>query len=295
MWGLGLSGTLQGAGGVSGVLTISNRNAGFLLPICDANGNITDLVDEIGCRASRYQYNAYGKILAQDNSYSVFATLLFSTEYSDAETGFYYYGYRFYSADCGRWLSRDPVQSVVELGLFQYEIQSVHYRILLADIIPYHFVFNNPLNRIDIHGLLDSSDDGVDPCECFSLQFYIAYWSFLRLSSIDMEPFPGVHQPPVSPDWALKYRIIKSKEKCCVNQNSAQVKMKYTRYGIIYSRTHNHRWDVDPGYQWSVMDGIVYPDPTLGIVSDQFDSGTKIHIDLLVGDTICEQTEFEVK
>ncbi|MBQ7478876.1 MAG: hypothetical protein IJT01_08240, partial [Selenomonadaceae bacterium] len=34
----------------------------------------------------------------------------FSTKYYDAETGLYYYGYRYYSPDLGRWLTRDPIE-----------------------------------------------------------------------------------------------------------------------------------------------------------------------------------------
>ena len=33
----------------------------------------------------------------------------FSSKYLDAETGFYYYGYRYYDPAMGRWLSRDPI------------------------------------------------------------------------------------------------------------------------------------------------------------------------------------------
>ena len=33
----------------------------------------------------------------------------FSSKFTDQESGFNYYGYRFYNADWGRWLSRDPI------------------------------------------------------------------------------------------------------------------------------------------------------------------------------------------
>src|SRR5664279_316739 len=33
----------------------------------------------------------------------------FSSKYLDSETGDYYYGYRYYNADTGRWLGRDPI------------------------------------------------------------------------------------------------------------------------------------------------------------------------------------------
>ena len=33
----------------------------------------------------------------------------FSTKYQDDETDLLYYGYRYYSANAGRWNSRDPI------------------------------------------------------------------------------------------------------------------------------------------------------------------------------------------
>jgi RHS repeat-associated protein len=33
----------------------------------------------------------------------------FSTKYHDQETDLYYYGYRYYSPELGRWLNRDPL------------------------------------------------------------------------------------------------------------------------------------------------------------------------------------------
>src|ERR1035437_9271426 len=41
---------------------------------------------------------------------------ILSTKYLDKETGLYYYGYRFYSPQLGRWPSRDPIG---EKGSFQ--------------------------------------------------------------------------------------------------------------------------------------------------------------------------------
>jgi RHS repeat-associated protein len=35
----------------------------------------------------------------------------FSTKYQDDETDLFYYGYRYYSASTGRWISRDPMLS----------------------------------------------------------------------------------------------------------------------------------------------------------------------------------------
>ena len=62
----------------------------------------------------------------------------------DEETGFYYYGARYYDPKISLWLSVDPLAEK-RMGLS-----------------PYNFVQNNPLNRIDPDGALDYPIYGVD-------------------------------------------------------------------------------------------------------------------------------------
>jgi len=54
---------------------------------------------------------------------------------AETVSGVHYYGYRFYSPQMGRWLSRDPVGEEAGMGL------SVA-------------VLNDPINRVDIYGLI---------------------------------------------------------------------------------------------------------------------------------------------
>ena len=112
VWGLDLSQTLQGAGGVGGLLAVSvagGGDPGLLAPTCDANGNISEyIVLATGIIASHREYDAFGRvILSIGSTPSAFG---FSTKYTDAETGLMYYGYRYYSAEMGRWVSRDPAE-----------------------------------------------------------------------------------------------------------------------------------------------------------------------------------------
>jgi RHS repeat-associated protein len=58
----------------------------------------------------------------------------FSTKYQDDETDLLYYGYRYYRADIGRWLSRDPVNEGGGANL-------------------YGLVANNPVMKVDPLGL----------------------------------------------------------------------------------------------------------------------------------------------
>jgi RHS repeat-associated protein len=58
---------------------------------------------------------------------------LAATRFHDWETGFYYYGYRYYDPSAGRWLCRDPIGERGGRNL-------------------YCFVHNNPINLFDYLG-----------------------------------------------------------------------------------------------------------------------------------------------
>ena len=135
VWGLDLSGSLQGAGGVGGLLTILSPDSCLLTPAYDANGNVTDLVDTNGAVVAHYEYDPYGNTIAQSGDQADANPFRFSTKYWDGETGFYYYGYRFYSPQLGRWLSKDPlIENAYEryIRLFSPEVANFMLRLLLT-------------------------------------------------------------------------------------------------------------------------------------------------------------------
>ena len=108
-WGKDLSGTLQGAGGVGGLLCLTIDGMTYI-PCYDANGNVTRYLDADGSTVARYTYGAFGNIVSQSGPLAGFFRHRFSTKYYDAETGLYYYGYRFYHPALMRWLNRDPLE-----------------------------------------------------------------------------------------------------------------------------------------------------------------------------------------
>jgi RHS repeat-associated protein len=79
----------------------------------------------------------------------------FSSEYLDPETGLVYYGFRYYSPELGRWMSRDPIG---ELAFFRgytrnkkaNEIRKLSVQALMP---PYLFVSNSPQTKTDYLGL----------------------------------------------------------------------------------------------------------------------------------------------
>ena len=119
VWGLDLSGSLQGAGGIGGLLAaIEDGDAYF--PCYDANGNVTDLVDTNGAMVGHYEYDPYGNIIAQTGAKADDFNFLFSTKYPDRETGLYYYGYRLLGSRLGRFISRDPIGGCASENLYGF-------------------------------------------------------------------------------------------------------------------------------------------------------------------------------
>jgi RHS repeat-associated protein len=136
VWGSDLSGTLQGAGGVGGLLFVGNFASpiGYCAAAYDGNGNVMSLVSMAdGSTAAQYEYGPFGEVIRATGPMAKANPFRFSTKYQDDETDLLYYGYRYYNAGTGRWLNRDPLG---ELGGFNL----------------YASCANNLLNSIDLDG-----------------------------------------------------------------------------------------------------------------------------------------------
>jgi RHS repeat-associated protein len=112
-WGTDLSGTMQGAGGVGGLLSVtvhSGANAGTYFYCYDGNGNVVALVNAAdGTIAARYEYGPFGELLRATGPMAKANPFRFSTKYQDDETDLLYYGVRYLKTSTGGWLSRDPI------------------------------------------------------------------------------------------------------------------------------------------------------------------------------------------
>jgi RHS repeat-associated protein len=111
-WGLDLSGSMQGAGGVGGLLAtrwVSESGSPDYFPTYDGNGNISEYLSTSGTVESHYEYDPFGTLTLRTGSNSTRFQYRFSTKPRDVNTGLYYYGYRYYDPLTGRWPSRDPI------------------------------------------------------------------------------------------------------------------------------------------------------------------------------------------
>ncbi|MCF7855854.1 MAG: hypothetical protein K9N51_13730 [Candidatus Pacebacteria bacterium] len=160
VWGLDLSQTLQGAGGVGGLLCVI-VNGDPYYPAYDANGNVTEYVNSSGAVVAHYEYDTFGNTIAQSGPLADTFAHRFSTKYLDAETGLYYYGYRYYSPELGRWPSRDPLGDVsfirnhIRNDLFATPAHHRAYAQFLRDGTDglYRFVNNQTHSSVDLLGL----------------------------------------------------------------------------------------------------------------------------------------------
>jgi RHS repeat-associated protein len=126
-WGSDLSGTLQGAGGVGGLLmadlTVWNGTLKRVIYGYDSNGDATDLINTSGNLVAHYEYDPFGKSIESTGVLATYNPMKFSTKYADADAlsggmdlGVYYYGERFLGE--GRFLSKDPMGERGGLNLY---------------------------------------------------------------------------------------------------------------------------------------------------------------------------------
>jgi RHS repeat-associated protein len=121
LWGTDLSGSLQGAGGVGGLLSlqIHDPQSTIYYPTYDGNGNVSEYVASNGSTAAHFEYDPFGNTVVNTDTSNQFA-YRFSTKPLDRTTGLYYYGYRYYDPVTGRWPSRDPIEEEVGINLYGF-------------------------------------------------------------------------------------------------------------------------------------------------------------------------------
>src|SRR5581483_2917010 len=101
-----------GAGGVGGLLKVSYHGAQTTncFVAYDGNGNVAALVNAAdGSAVANYEYGPFGELLRATGPMARKNPLCFSTKFYDWESGNYYYGYRYYDPNVGKWFNRDQI------------------------------------------------------------------------------------------------------------------------------------------------------------------------------------------
>ena len=154
LWGTDLSGSLQGAGGVGGLLgsCLFNGGGSRYYPTYDGNGNVSEYL--VGTTVvAHYEYDPFGNDItpaAKRGKLHNSFPFRFSTKYQDFESGMYEYGGREYESFTGRWPNHDPIGERGGINLFQM----VHNDpISFIDILGHQAPMTAPANSCGLRGL----------------------------------------------------------------------------------------------------------------------------------------------
>ena len=146
--GLGLGAEI----GAAVAIEIDNR---VYTPVHDTHGNVRALIDSRSKKVvETYRFSAFGEEVIYDGEGNPLMASInpwrFSSKRADPETGFIYYGHRYYDPSLGRWITPDPIGFEGGPNL-------------------YAFVSNNPLKNIDLYGLIEESASGAKEPESRSI------------------------------------------------------------------------------------------------------------------------------
>jgi RHS repeat-associated protein len=137
-WGLDLAAqagqlnSLESAGGIGGLLaaedtagTVTAGDDRTFIYFADANGNIGQVVEttagaSYGTVAAHYEYAPFGKRINPASPTEYDQPYRFSSKPFDPETELGYWGYRHYSPELGRWISRDPIGERGGVNVYAY-------------------------------------------------------------------------------------------------------------------------------------------------------------------------------
>jgi RHS repeat-associated protein len=119
--GTDLSGTMEGAGGIGGLLA---RSSGYSSGNwtshnyyhADGNGNVTYLVNSSQTLAASYRYDPFGNLISSSGSLASANVYRFSSKEFMVNSGMYYYLYRFYDPNLQRWINKDPIDEAERLA-----------------------------------------------------------------------------------------------------------------------------------------------------------------------------------
>jgi RHS repeat-associated protein len=187
LWGSDLSGSLQGAGGVGGLIKVSYY--GTTTTNCfvafDGNGNVSALINASnGVTVANYDYGPFGEVLRMSGPMAKLNPKRFQTVTDDDETDLLYYGYRYYNPSTGRFIKRDPAEeegaSLLRTGRQSDDQFDANGNWIgeTNSVNLYAFVANDPVDSSDYLGMVRIVKDArgftivyVDPNE-------IVWWMY---------------------------------------------------------------------------------------------------------------------
>ncbi len=191
-WGTDLSGTMQGAGGVGGLISMTVHTgalAGVYFYAFDGNGNVAALISAAdGTVVARYEYDPFHRLLRATGPLAFVNPFVAATKFCDWETGLLCYGYRYYDPVPGRWVNKDPFR---EVG-FEKIQNSLTWKEQFLNL--YASLENDLINAKDFLGLFKLED-----AKCAT------EWA--------------ANVPPAGPMFCAESAIASLSESLCAGQN----------------------------------------------------------------------------
>ena len=229
LWGLDLSGTQQGAGGVGGLISTAAATTDSAIFISfDGNGNVTgELESDFGRTVTTASYDAFGNVATQTGE-SV-SSFTFSTKFLDSETDQPYYGFRYYSAFYGKWLSRDPIDEQGGLNL-------------------YGFIENDGPNKWDFLGW---KPDREALCNCLEIYSRLTRYNATRTArnTIDVKPgndlpFDDTYKNDLEVDFRVYIDTRKKGCEICKKEHEAEYGNENARIRLLveFKRSGHKDW-----------------------------------------------------
>lgn len=162
--GLDILGSREDAGGIGGLLAMTESSGTSSYYHSDGGGNVTALINASQLLVGKYIYDPFGSTLAINGPKASLNPYRFSSKPIHELSGHYDFLYRWYAPDLQRWLNLDLIGEAGGLNL-------------------YRFVGNNPGNAFDPLGLV-----GLDPLEQLDWHhiFVQKYKPFFDLADIDI-------------------------------------------------------------------------------------------------------------
>lgn len=122
----------EGLGSETGATVAIEYEGNYFVPIHDHRGSIRCLINgETKTEESSFRYSAFGEVVSSTGSNQAWQ---FAGKRFDEETGFTYFGLRYYAPHIGRWTTLDPAG-------FNEGPNG------------YVYVHNKPLSEIDLYGM----------------------------------------------------------------------------------------------------------------------------------------------
>ena len=167
--GSDLSGSLEGAGGIGGLLARSSGYSGGQLDQSQLLPRRRRTATSPSCSTPTrpwprsYRYDPFGNTLSSSGTLAGANVYRFSSKEIHVNSGMYYYGYRFYDPSLQRWINRDPIGEQTRAQAFLSETAGIKSNAnpmpldALEGPNPYAFVHNQPTSGYDGDGLLAES------------------------------------------------------------------------------------------------------------------------------------------